>query len=375
MKKIKRNVFYIIRNVIRFLYRKHIWLISDRESEAGDNGEVFFAFLQDKPVNSIFAVSKDSSDYKRMKEVGKVVAYGSFKHFILTCIADVNVSSHENHMRNHQETVQVFLQHGITMGDMNGYINPLCHDNFYIIASTEEEAKKLGDKPYKIKPGHVLLTGMPRYDLLEASESERIITIALTWRNYLYGKSDEEFRETEYCRILSDLLNDSHLRDVCEGAGYELMVVFHPQVKKYSNTINVPNYIKIWDEPYRQIFAKSSLLITDYSSVAYDFAYLNKPVIYYQEDIDEYSQKSASVRGVQDFKAEGLGEVTYTKEDLINCIQGYIKNKCKLEQKYKDKINQLFTYRDSDNCERVYEAIRKILVKNRFRCEANRYEK
>ena len=136
-KFIKLTAQRIIRVVGRLIYRKHIWLISDRFWRAGDNGEAFFRFLQSKPVKSVFAISALSNDYDMLKKVGKVVSYNSIKHKLLLCIADVSASSHDCHIEGHPETPQVFLSHGITLRDFHDYYNTMNHENYHTIVVSE----------------------------------------------------------------------------------------------------------------------------------------------------------------------------------------------------------------------------------------------
>ena len=140
---IKLIIQYIVRFIGRLFYRKHIWLISDREWEAGDNGEAFFRYLQTQPVHSIFAIQKSSKDYERMKTIGEVVDYDSLKHKFLLCVADVNASSHDLHMRGHKETPQVFLSHGITYRNTQEYFNSMWHENYHTIVASDCEKENI----------------------------------------------------------------------------------------------------------------------------------------------------------------------------------------------------------------------------------------
>lgn len=177
--KLKKTAFLIVRKIGRFFYRKHVWLVSDRQFFAGDNGEAFFKFLQEKPVNSVFALSKESEDYDRISRIGKTVDYGSPMYKFLLCVCDAHISSQLLHMENHEETYQIFLQHGVAEKDISSFLNPVCHDNFYVITTGEAEKKSFEEKPYIIDPEKVWLTGLPRYDYLYDKPSKKI-TLSLT---------------------------------------------------------------------------------------------------------------------------------------------------------------------------------------------------
>ncbi|XIW69645.1 CDP-glycerol glycerophosphotransferase family protein [Escherichia coli] len=65
----------------------------------------------------------------------------------------------------------------------------------------------------------------------------------------------------------------------------------HPNLADYISDLNIPDYVKIGsleNESIQSIFKKTNLLITDYSSVAFDIAYMKTPVIYFQFDSDTF---------------------------------------------------------------------------------------
>ena len=72
------------------------------------------------------------------------------------------------------------------------------------------------------------------------------------------------------------------------------------------------------DISYQNLFMDYDLLITDYSSLHFDFATLRKPVIYFQFDREEfYGTSHAYQKGIFDFQKYGFGPVMEGLEDLI----------------------------------------------------------
>ena len=120
-----------------------------------------------------------------------------------------------------------------------------------------------------------------------------------------------------------------------------------------------PEDVKIVDNnvPYRDIYSKSSLLITDFSSGIYDFIYLRKPIIYCQFDRDDFFKNHMTEKVELDYENEGYGEIVTDVDSTIDTIIEYMKNDCKLKDKYKSRIDAFFTYNDRNNCERIYERI------------------
>jgi CDP-glycerol glycerophosphotransferase (TagB/SpsB family) len=123
------------------------------------------------------------------------------------------------------------------------------------------------------------------------------------------------------------------------------------------NNVFQKNY-KIPD--YQTLFKESSLMVTDYSSVAMDFAYLYKPIIYTQFDKNEFFKQHAYVKGYFDYERDGFGPVVYDYKSTIDEIIKNLESNCILETEYKTRIDHFYQYHDKNNCKRVYEEILKL---------------
>ena len=107
---------------------------------------------------------------------------------------------------------------------------------------------------------------------------------------------------------------------------------------------------------------KAKILITDYSSVAYDFYYLNKPIVFFQFDREEYQQKVGSY---VDLDKELFGEGVHSIKECVEKIEEIAGNNFEYSPAVKenmDKMRSMFLkYTDKENCKRVYELIIKKL--------------
>jgi len=375
----------LIANTIKPFLVKPIWLVSDRISKADDNGEVFFSFLQahKREVRSYFILDKASNDYSRLKNIGNVVQPYSFKHKLLTLIAECTISSQTDQVFRNPfryywhpyrdllwSTDFVFLQHGVIMTKLTKWLK---RSNQYIggfITSTNKEYQLIKNGGYDYD-SEVWLTGMPRYDRLE-SATERVITIAPTWRRYLTTHQNyntgvwetvENFSNSKYVCFFNELLNNEQLTKACQKYGYVVQFKMHPSYLGKEALFGFSDDVKIVPEnvSYQEIFSKSALMITDYSSSIHDFVYLHKPIIYCQFDKEEFfSGKHNCDDMTTDYETEGYGEVEYTVEGTVSRIIEYMQNDCALKEKYKTRIDNAFRYRDKNNCQRVYEKIMEL---------------
>lgn len=358
--------FYIARKIGRLFYRKHIWLVSDRKTSAGDNGEAFFKYLQNKKVNAVFAINEDSKDYERMKKYGKVVKIGSKLHSFYLCMADVYLSSHlEYYERRHSETPLVFLQHGVADKDISNYINSFARKNSYTIVSTEYENVSFVKEPYKWDKEHVWLTGLPRFDFLQNHDQKKIV-LSLTWRTDLAeynNATKEDFLNSDYYRNILAVLKSEKIKQLMLENGYQLSIKLHPMMEQYEDILECPEHVEIWKKSYADLFAEASMLITDYSSIFNDFIIQGKPIIYYQPKI---SDANVHVwKNVFDYEADGFGEVTYSVQELEQVLAEYVENQCTMKEKYLTRTKKHFKYIDRNNCDRVYEQVVSMIKKNR----------
>ena len=143
------------------------------------------------------------------------------------------------------------------------------------------------------------------------------------------------------------------LIETCEQYDYKIVFKPHPLVYKFIDLFDTNEYVSIDNNgTYQEIFRNSDLLITDYSSVAFDFSYMKKPVIYYQ-----YAKDYNFKEGYFKYKTMGFGEVIEKEDELIELIEYYLKNNCEMKDMYRKRVDTFYKYNDQNNCKRVYDAI------------------
>ena len=148
-----------------------------------------------------------------------------------------------------------------------------------------------------------------------------------------------------------------------KAIGDEYVVLFSPHyfiansidLSKYEGfVINVARYDEI-----NELYLVSDIIMTDYSSVFFDFANLKRPIVFYMYDYDLYQSR------LRDFYIsldELPGPITRTQEELEKCIINIETEFPKYERKYED-FNKKYTYLDDGNAsERVIKEIFKEAV-------------
>jgi len=358
---------------------KDVWLISDTGTEANDNGYHFFKYLNEnhKEVNSIFIISKDKPlHYNKVKDIGKIVEYGSAMHKIYFFLAHIYISPHPFFLqpwsyklykklfdrKNKQK--MVFLQHGIIKDDMSNLLSKdkTLFDLF--ITSTEKEYKSIANTyDYKYKDNEVVLTGLARYDNLLNFETKRQILVMPSWRNNFVRLglakdiwiTEDDFIKTNYYKHWQSLIASKKLMQILDDNRIELLFYPHYKLQRYIHLFNAPNdIVKILStesSDVQTLLKESKLLITDFSSIYFDFAYMKKPLIYYMFDTPHYN------KGYFDYSRDGFGDIIKNEDKLIDKIEFYINNSFTMEDKYINRVDDNFTFRDTNNSERIYNAI------------------
>lgn len=365
---------------------KRYILINDRPNKADDNGEALFKHINNCYPNlakyTYYVIGDvNKHEFQRLKKIGHIIKHGSIKHKIAFLNAKYIFSSHNhpaffsafnsNSRQYYSDLLSytfTWLQHGVTMNDISRACNRLHVEDDFVVTATINEANELKQNKYFYNDKSILTTGFPRYDLL-SSNSRDIITFMPTWRNNLSGPINErgehtaipDFDRSNYYRQIVDILTSKKLDALLCSNNLHFNFIMHAGIEEYADCFTKFNtdrvhIVKGSNYSYRKAFSESKLLITDYSSVAFDFAYLKKPVIYYQFDEQEFFTKHYR-RGYFDYRKNGFGEVATTARQVVSLLESYANNNFLLKQKYSRRIDETFHYRDHNNCERVLRAV------------------
>lgn len=390
LKKHKHIFKYKVQDIFNaFRSAKYIsdgsWLLMDRETKADDNAEHLYRYLMQKypEQKCYFALNRDAADWERLSAEGfDLVAFGEhdFEQRLSKC--EKIISSHiEAHIHNYFGDFYdgtkkfVFLQHGVTKNDLSRWLNGKKHVACFITTTQDEYNSIVYNQRYKFTKKEVKLTGFPRHDVLYQKNnqnlSEKIILIMPTWRNYLMGETigkganirelNPNFLKSTYASHWLSLLKSDKLKELVEQFGYQIIFAPHANIQSYLDLMNLPSYLNIWyasqaTESIQDLFVKADFMITDYSSTAFEMAYIGKPTLYYQFDKQEFfSGKHSYQKGYFEYEKHGFGPVVYDESSLLVEVKKVLT--FGVDNVYEERIHNIFEYQDDRNCERVYQAI------------------
>ncbi len=369
-------IFLIVTIPLRFSKKyKNLWLISERPDEARDNGYWLYKWiLENHPETNVrYVLSRKSTDYAKMPRKDLIVTPNSPMHYICHILSSYSVSTHMHgacpgksfcipflfFMRKKKN---IFLQHGITKNAINlrGRLDA-------IIAASEQE-KTIIAKANPRYQNKIYVAGFCRYDFLKdesKGEKEKIILIMPTFRKWLRDigrlkNSKEVFRDTDYYRNWQRFLNSKEISQILKNNQMRIIFCPHKEMQELCQSITSENErIKIskpGEFDVQELLKKSSILITDYSSVFYDFVYMDKPVIFYQFDNEEFYSKHYQSSG----EPYPFGRTFTTAEDVVRELGLIVESGAKIQEKYKEEIATFYKYRDRSNCKRVFNLIKEL---------------
>ena len=344
--------------------KKEIWIINDKKNQAGDNGEHFFRYLKakKKDVEAYFAIESNCSDYQRIKKLGNILKLHSNEYLNMFLRADKLISSVtslwvDNPFGEDQKYIRdlfhfdfIYIQNGILKDDLSRFLNRLTRNIFLFVTSTEREYNYILSSDYGYNKNNLILTGLPRFDNLEnfnknlknKNKSNKIILVLPTWRMFIKGKKESliyeniysnSFKYSTFFEFYNNLINDERLLKVMESYNYTGVFCLHHKFAAQSVDFIKNKLFVIKDIcNYQKLLIEGSLLITDYSSIFFDFGYLKKPIIYTHFDYLEY-RSNHYPEGYFNYKRDGFGPICNDINSTINAVIKLIKNNCLLNKK------------------------------------------
>lgn len=364
--QIKFIPWILLFKIIGIFIKKRYWVIFERGVDARDNGYFFYKYVKENhPEQKIYyIIDKNSADFYRVEE--NAVAYGSIKsYFIITTAAKIISSHYGTGIPYMNKTTfdfcrfnknYYFLQHGIIKDKLTALFGDTISVKLFICGA-EPEYNYVKEN-FGHPEGVVQYTGLARYDSLHDFCTKDQILLMPTWRYTLQNRTD--ITDSMYFKQWQELLLNKRLEAFLEKNNIQLIFYPHFEIQRHLHNFRTESeYIKIADftnYDVQTLLKESKLLVTDYSSVYFDFAYMKKPVIYFQFDRDEFFA-SHYQKGYFDYDTMGFGDVCINVDDVVDSILRCAQNEFVTEGVYADRTKNFFPLCDTNNCKRIYEII------------------
>lgn len=374
----------IYRLTMPYWKRKHICLVCEKFSEmAQDNGYYFFKHCMDENEEKYlkkqiyYIITKDSPDRGKLEPYkDHLLDFMTIRHMCYLLAADLIVSSdaryhtyamqsrHSIFNRYIKKIPFVFLQHGV--------IALKQVDFFYgkgkrggcdlFVVSTEDEKKIIVDN-FGYDPEEVINTGLPRWDVLhDKSQGKREILIMPTWRNWLDSVPDEAFEQSDYFRNYMELLNSRRFLYILEKYDLQVNFYLHAKFQEYVDAFRAKgsriHLISFGEVAVNEMLMRCRMLITDYSSVCWDVLYQDKPILFYQFDLDKYEEAQGSYLNM---RTELFGDRAENCDELLDKLEEQIKNDFRVKPEYEAMRKRYFRSTDHTHSRQICECIKNLL--------------
>jgi len=307
-----------------------------------------------------------------------------YVHHALT--AKYIVSTHGTPAWKSRNQVSIELWHGLplkTIGHFAGTDHPNAAARLsatwrlrrfatsvdYLITTSKLE-RLIFSSALLIDPGKILILGQPRCDALYRPQDagidalcrilgrddiaeKRILLYLPTFREYDTGASRRILEEILVSERFRRFVEDENLLFICkphshdENAfqaynGEHIHILLNDDLQRAGNTIY--DFLNAVD-----------ILVTDYSSVYFDFLHLNRPIVFYVPDIEEYRNQRGFI--LEPFRDWAPGEVSTDVDELIGALTSTLAGPDRWEPERARLRRLLFRYADDRACERVCRLI------------------
>lgn len=330
----------------RFSFRRRCTVFIAR-NEAGANLGSFYRYLRQRRTG-VFLISGE-----KKREEGKVYAYGSLlSHCIVPfcryVFVDEVVYDYFDALSPAQKSVQ--LWHGVGLKRLYP-VRDISYD--YFVSTSEWCNRTNFQKVFQAK--RFLNLGYPRNDLFfrkEDAESDNKIPTGL--RRFVREHGTilyvPTYREADFRMPPLDF---EAIDRLMEKLDFRFFVKFHPSVRTkidMEKRFERVKFLESQEEIY-PLMKHVDILVTDYSSILYDFLLLDRPIVAFVYDIEAYRGERGDF--LYDYEAMTPAPMVGNCDELIHAISEIVLEGDRFAKRREEVRRRFFDYRDGKSCERI----------------------
>ena len=198
----------------------------------------------------------------------------------------------------------------------------------------------------------IYITGLPKFDRNVLNDDADKIVIMPTWRPWEINTARSDFSQTPYFKMLMKLYDNvpAELKD-------KVIILPHPLIVNELTKAS-PDVVDkvVLDARYDDVLKTARLLITDYSSIAFDAFYRGSNVIFYWEEKDYCMQQYGPSTKLMLNEENVYGDYFYSDEGLTEAIARNYNNP--QTETHKERYSHLVDYHDGQNTQRLINLLK-----------------
>jgi len=181
-------------------------------------------------------------------------------------------------------------------------------------------------------------TGEPIRELLGVRPEQKVVLYAPTWRD------DNEDKLVDFLDL------PVMAREL--GDDYVILLRGHSRTLRTDGNVRVPGVIDVTSYPnVTDLFLAADAMITDYSSVMFDYSVTGRPMIFFTPDLEQYRDQT---RGVYfDLEELAPGPVAFTQDAVIAALRSMADDAPGYAEKYAAWQQKFNAHDDGRSAERV----------------------
>lgn len=320
----------------RFVYE--YMLKESKTNKTYSNYKHVWAFVNPADIN----VSSISSK--------QMVKIDTFKYYLTAMKAKywiTNSSASRGLNFKKKQTINVLFQHGTAgikkldadLSKGNKSFNLGFDEKFDFIIIQGKKEESILKRAWRLTGENLYNIGLPRNDELVLSNMEKeikiksILNIPPNKKVILYAPTFREYSVDSSLATFLDTPIDFLKWEKIIGDKYVVLLTAHYEVAKLLNIPKNSNFvINAFKYPYiNDLMIVSDILISDYSSIIFDYSILGRPIISYAYDYDKFIQERGIYPGYENLFSDGIIK---TEDELLEVIVSMDETKYADECKY-----------------------------------------
>lgn len=335
--------FSILMRILSILFKLNenkVLFLSDVRNRLDGNLKFIYDKLDDSKCMKVLSLKKDRKEKRHIKDKIDLLYNIVTSKYIL--LDDYSRFISIMRPRKGQQICQLwhgagaFKKFGYSRQDKSKRINKMnAHRNYTKASVTADDIRWCYAEGFGMPVENVKDTGMARTDIffdekyIEEKKKEiykecpylknkKVVLFAPTYRGTSLKKSYYDYEQLDVQKIYNELKDEN----------YVFIFKWHPGLYYQMKEKNIlpydlekyPNFYYDFSESrdINDLLLVTDVLITDYSSVIFDYALLNKPLVYFVYDYEEYQQE----RGLYfNFDEYVYGDIAKNTEELILAIK------------------------------------------------------